>query len=67
MELTIGRGLKKDPNKLCERLHLLTAAKQAGNNNKRLDKEIASILAKLKSSKHISHCDYQKLSNNILK
>ena len=47
MELTFGRGLK-DPNKLCERLNLLVAAKQASNNNKRLDQEIANILKKLK-------------------
>ena len=47
MELTFGKGLK-DPNKLCERLNLLVAAKQAGNNNKRLDQEIANILKKLK-------------------
>lgn len=66
MELTVGRGLK-DPDKLCERLNLLVAAKHAGNNNIRLDNEIASILNKLKSGKCISHCDYQKLSKNILK
>ena len=59
MELTFGRGLK-DPNKLCERLNLLVAAKQAGNNNKRLDQEIANILKKLKLNKCISHCDHQK-------
>ena len=66
MELTVGRGLK-DPKKLCERLNLLVAAKQAGNNNKRLDKEIARILKKLESSKCISHDDQQKLSLSILK
>ena len=66
MELTFGRGLK-DPNQLCERLNLLAAAKQAGNNNKHLDKEIANILKKLKLSKCISHCDHQKLFSNILK
>jgi len=38
----IGIGFK-DPNKLCERLNLLVATKQAGNNNQRLDREIASI------------------------
>ena len=66
MELTFGKGLK-DPNKLCERLNLLVAAKQAGNNNKRLDQEIANILKKLKLNKCISHCDHQKLFDNILK
>ena len=66
MELTFGKGLK-DPNKLCERLNLLVAAKQAGNNNKRLDQEIAKILKKLKLNKCISHCDHQKLFDNILK
>ena len=66
MELTVGTGLR-DPNKLCERLNLLVAAKQAGNNNKRLDKEIASILKKLKSNKCISHCDHKKLYDNIIK
>ena len=66
MEFTVGRGLK-DPNRLCERLHLLAAAKQAGNNNNHLNKEIASILNKLKSMKCISHCDHQKLSRIILK
>ena len=65
MELTFGRGLK-DPNKLCERLHLLVAAKLAGNNNKRLDQKIANILKKLKLNKCISHCDHQKLFDNIL-
>lgn len=66
MEFTVGTGLK-DPNKLCERLNLLVSAKQAGNNNNRLNKEIASILNKLKSIKCISHCDHQKLSRIILK
>jgi len=56
MEL-IGKGFKrKDPNKLCERLNLLVTAKQAGNNNQRLDREIVSILKQLKLSKCISYC-----------
>lgn len=66
MQLTLGRGLK-DANQLCERLNLLAAAKQAGNNNKHLNKEIANILKKLKLNKCISHCEHQKLSDNILK
>ena len=52
MELTLGRGFKS-PDELCERLNLLVAAKQAGNNNNRLNKEITSILKKLKSHKCI--------------
>ena len=66
LELTVGTGFK-NPNELCERLNLLVAAKQAGNNNRRLEKEIRSILNKLKSIKCISHCDHQKLSRIILK
>ena len=66
MEFTVGKGLK-DPNKLCERLHLLAAAKQAGNNNKKLDGEIASILNKLKVSKCISDCEHKKLCGIIIK
>ena len=66
MELTVGRGFKS-PGKLCERLNLLVAANQAGNNNNFLNKEITSILKKLKSYKCISPCDYQKLCNVILK
>ena len=66
MDLIFGKGLK-DLNKLCERLNSLVSAKQAGNNNNRLDKEISSILNKLKSSKCISHCKHQKLSSCILK
>ena len=66
MELTVGRGFKGS-NELCDRLNLLAAAKQAGNNNDRLNKEIASILNKLKSRKCISPCDYQKLCGVILK
>ena len=52
MELTVGRGLKS-PDELCERLNLLVAAKQARNNNNRLNKGITSILKKLKSHKCI--------------
>ena len=37
MELTVGRGFKSQ-DKLCERLNLLVAAKQAGNNNNLLNK-----------------------------
>ena len=66
MELTVGRGFKS-PDELCERLNLLVAAKQAGNNNNRLNKEITSILKKLKCHKCISPCNYQKLCNVILK
>ena len=65
MELTVGRGFKS-PDELCERLNLLVAAKQAGNNNNRLNKEITSILKKLKSHKCISPSDYHKLCNVIL-
>lgn len=64
LEFTVGRGLK-DPNKLCERLHLLVSAKQAGNNNNRLNKEMMGILKRLKS--HIPQCDHQKLCDSILK
>ena len=42
MELTVGRGFKS-LDELCKRLSLLGAAKQAGNNNNRLNKEITSI------------------------
>ena len=66
MELTVGRGFKS-PDELCERLNLLVAVKQAGNNNNHLNKEITSILKKLKSHKCISPCEYQKLYNIILK
>ena len=66
IELTLGRGFKS-PDELCKRLNLLVAAKQAGNNNNRLNKEITSILKKLKSHKCISTCDYQKLCNIMLK
>ena len=38
MELAVGRGFKS-PDELCERLNLLVAAKQAGNNNNRLNKK----------------------------
>jgi len=62
----IGKGFK-DPNKLCKRLNLLVAAKQAGNNYQRLSREIANILKQLKSSKCISNCEHQKLCTNILK
>jgi len=67
LDLTVGRGFSKknDPNKLCERLHLLVSAKQAGNNNKRLTNEITSILAKLKP--HVSNIDHKKLCGVILK
>jgi len=65
MEL-IGRGFN-DTNKLCERLNLLVAAKQACSNNQRLDREIASILKQLNSSKCISNSEHQKLCTNILK
>ena len=67
LDLTVGRGFSKtsDPNKLCERLHLLVAAKQAGNNNKRLTNEIISILKRLKP--HVPHADHQKLCGSILK
>ena len=66
MELKVGRRFKSR-NELCERLNLLVAAKQAGNNNNRLNKEITSILKKLKSQKCISPCDHQKSCNVILK
>ena len=66
MELTVGRGFNNH-NKLCERLNLLVAAKQAGNNNTRLNEEIRNILKKLKTSKCISPCDYKKLCDVILK
>ena len=66
MELIVGRGFKSS-DELCERLNLLVAAKQADNNNNRLNKEITSILRKLKSHKCISLCNYQKLCNVILK
>ena len=66
MELTVGKGFKS-PDKLCERLNLLVAAKQAGKNNNCLNKKITSILKKLKSHKCISPCDYQKLCNVIFK
>ena len=66
MELIVGRGFKS-PNELCEKLNLLVAAKQAGNNNSCLYKEITSILKKLKSHKCILSCDFQKLCNVILK
>ena len=66
MEVTFGKGLK-DPNKLCERLNLLVAAKQAGNNNKRFGSRNCKHFEKLKLSKCISHCDHQKLFDNILK
>jgi len=65
MEL-IRKGFK-DPNKFCERLNLLVAAKQAGNNNQHVDREISSILKQLKSSKCILNCEHQKLCTNILK
>ena len=66
MELTVGRGFKS-PDELCERLNLLVAAKQAGNNNNCLNKKITSILKKSKSHKCILPCDYQKLCNVIFK
>jgi len=62
----IGKGCK-DPNKLCERFNLIVAAKQTGNNNQRLDREIASILKQLKSNKCILICEHQKLCTNIFK
>ena len=66
IKLRVGRGFKS-PDELCERLNLLVAAKQVGNNNNRLNKEITSTLKKLKSHKCISPCDYQKVCNVILK
>jgi len=48
----------KARNKLCERLNLLVAAKQAGKNNKRLNKEIRTFLKNLKSSNCISSCEH---------
>jgi len=65
MEL-IEKGFK-DSNKLCERLNLLVATKQADKNNQRLDWEIAKILKQLKSNKCIPNCEHQKLWTNILK
>ena len=59
LEPTVGKGFSND--KLCERLHLLASAKQAGNNNIRLNQEILSILKKLKSNKCSSNCDFEKL------
>ena len=58
-----GQGLLPNPNTLCDRLNLLTLAKQAGNNNKKLNKEISGILSKLKN--YISESDHQKLCTNI--
>ena len=60
-DVKTGEGLVDDPNKLCDRLNLLVSAKQAGNNNKRLNKEIKGVLKKLKNCKHISEFDHQKL------
>ena len=67
MELIVGLGFKS-PNELCEKITFFVAAQQGGNNNNnRLNKEITSILKKLKSNKCISPYDYQKLCNIILK
>ena len=59
MELTVETEFKS-PDELCERLNLLVAAKQARNNNNRLNKEITSILKKLKSHECFSPCELSK-------
>ncbi len=65
-----GQGLGKtnvihynNPEELCERLHLLDAAKQAGNNG--VNNDINSILDELLRIGYLDKSTYDKLYKNI--
>ena len=61
-----GHGLKTmTPKQMINRLTILLAQKQAGNNSQKLNNEIRQIIYSLYSSKNLSKAVYNHLIKNI--